>query len=217
MKRIIYIHNNYEPARVPLKPDIENRFYTYGFGSNLARNFKRFYPEYTVEMWRLDGFTDRYYEKEVQGVKHRVFPAVIIKPFGEFSLKFVKELKKELKKNKSILFISHIHTWLTYQVSFFFGKKYPVVCCHHGDWSPFFKAGIRKGLRKFKDLVEMQVEKKLLKRIDHFFLGDFFQIPFLTKASYNMRYTIFSSGIDFNKTIRMGSRKKIHTLCWQII
>ncbi len=212
MKKIIYIHNNYEPEHVPRKPDSEDRFYTYGFGSNLARNFKRFYPEYTVEMWRLDGFTNNYYEKEVQGVKHRVFPAVIIKPFGEFSLKFVWELKKELKKTKSLLFISHIHTWLTYQVSFFFGKKHPIVCSHHGDWSPFFRITMRKGFRKLKDFVDIQVEKRLLKRIDYFLLCDFFQIPYLEKACPKIRYTIFSSGLDVDKMITIpknAARKKI--------
>jgi glycosyltransferase involved in cell wall biosynthesis len=212
LKKIIYIHNNYEPSQVPRKPDSEDRFYTYGFGSNLARNFKRFYPEYAVEMWRLDGYTDKYYEKEVQGVKHRVFPSIVIKPFGEFSLKFVRELKKELKKNKSLLFISHIHTWLTYQVSFFFGKEYPIACSHHGDWSPFFRIKTRKGFRKLKDFIDLQAEKRLLKRIDYFFLCDFFQIPYLEKTSPKINYIIFSSGLDVDKMVpepKNEARKKI--------
>jgi glycosyltransferase involved in cell wall biosynthesis len=99
-------------------------------------------------------------------------------------------------------------------MAFFFGKKFPLVCSHHGDWSPFFKAGKRKGLRKLKDLIEIQVEKLLLNRIDHFFLGDFFQIPFLAQASHNVSYTIFSSGLDLQKMLPIPKKTAREKLGW---
>ena len=45
MKKVIFIHNNYEPEHIPKSPDPEDRFYTYGFSSTIARNFKKYYPE----------------------------------------------------------------------------------------------------------------------------------------------------------------------------
>jgi glycosyltransferase involved in cell wall biosynthesis len=215
LKKVIYIHNNYEPANFPRKPDGEDRFYTYGFGSSLARSFKRYSPDFTVEMWRLDGYVDKYYEKVVQNVKFKIFPGIRIGRWGEFSWKFIRELRRELRKNKSILFVSHVHTWLTYQIAFFFGKNYPLTCSHHGDWSPFFKAKKRKGLRWLKDFAEMQIEKVMLKRVDYFFVGDFFQIPYLRRACPDINYTIFSSGLDIRKMTPVPKEAAREKLGWK--
>lgn len=215
MKKVIYIHNNYEPAQITKNPDKEDRFYTYGFGSSLARNFKKYNPEFEVEMWRVDGFTDGYYEKIVQEVKHRIFPSVYINHLGDFSLKFIRELRRELKKNKALLFVSHVHSWLTYQVAFFFGKKYPVTCSHHGDWSPFFRIKKRKGVRYIKDFIDIRIEKLLLKRIKYFFVGDTFQIPYLKKALPDLNYMIFSSGLDVNKMVPIPKDEARKKLGWK--
>lgn len=212
MCKIIFIHYNYEPSRVPTRPDPEDRFYTYGFGSNSARNFKKYFPGYEVEMWRLDQHTNKYYEKTVQDVKHKVFTSFSIKQMDDFSLKFIRKLKKELKENKTILFVSHIHNWLTYQIVFFFGKKYPIVVNHHGEWSPLFRLKHRKYFRKIKDYIDIQTEKLLFKRVDYFLLCDFLQIPYLKSVYPDCKYAIFSSGLDINKMIpvpRYEARKKL--------
>jgi len=120
LEKIIFIHYNYEPINFPREPDKDDRFYTYGFGSKFARNFKQYYPEYSVEMWRVDGYIGKYYEKMVQNVLFKIFPAVKINKFIDFSFKFIKELKKEVKNKHPYLFVSHVHTWLLYQVAFFF-------------------------------------------------------------------------------------------------
>lgn len=216
MHKIIFIHNNYEPSRVPVKPDEKDRFYTYGFGSNTARNFKKYYPDYEVEMWRLDGYTDNYYEKIVHGVRHKVFPSLSVKHFGDFSFKFIKELKNELRINKSVLFVSHIHTWLTYQLAFFFGKLNPIVANHHGDWSPVFKLRHRKGLKKIKDFVDVQIEKLFLKRIDYFLLCDYNQIQYLKFVNPDIKYIISSSGLDFQKMIPVPKNEARKRLGWDI-
>jgi len=214
LKKVIYIHNNYEPENFPRKPDPDDRFFTYGFGSSLARSFKKYNPDFTVEMWRIDGYVDKYHEKEVQGVKFRIFPAFRIGRWGEVSLRFIRELRRELKKNKCILFVSHVHTWLTYQIAFLFGKRFPLACSHHGDWSPFFKVRKRKGLRWLKDFVEMQIEKIVLKRVDYFFVGDFFQIPYLREAFPDINYTIFSSGLDVKKMTPIPKKSARDQLGW---
>lgn len=209
MKKIIFIHNNYEPEQFPKQPDSKEKFYTYGFGSNLARRFKQFYPAYEVEMWRLDGYTDKYYEKTVENVLFRIFPSVRINKFAEFSFRFIKELRIEVKKNDPLLFISNVHTWLTYQVSWFFKNSF-IITSHHGDWSPFFRLSQRKGIRKLKDRLDAIVEKKVLKNVNYFLVCDYNQIPFIKMAVPQGKFQIFSSGLNiegFKPTDKMKARE----------
>ena len=195
MKKIIYIHNNYEPEQFPVSPDSEDRFYTYGFGSNFARNFKKYSDGFDVEMWRLDSFTDKYYEKTVQNVKFRIFPGFRIPKVGDFSLKFITELKKEVKKSHPLLFVSHTHYWLMYQIAFFF-KSSPIVTSHHGDFSPYFRYKNRTGLRKIKDFIDICIEKLVMKNIDHFLVCDYNQIPYIQKVADKSKIDISSTGLN---------------------
>ncbi len=213
MTKVIYIHNNYEPEHFPRKPDPEDRFYTYGFGSNLARNFKKFYSDYNVEMWRLDAYCGLYYEKEVQGVFFRIFPAVKINKFVEFSRKFISELKKEIKINKPVLFISHTHTWLLYQVAWFF-KNSPLITSHHGDWSPFFKIKQKRGLKKIKDIIDVLIEKIVMKNVDYFLVCDYNQIPYIKKAAPNSNFMIHSTGLDIDGFTPVEKYKAREMLNW---
>ncbi len=195
MKKVIFIHNNYEPEHIPKSPDPEDRFYTYGFGSNLARNFKKYYPEYDIEMWRIDSYTDGYYIKIVQNVLFRIFPSINMFGLGDFSFKFIRELKKEIKKNNPILFVSHTHTWLLYQVAWFF-KKSPIVTSHHGDWSPCFRIKHRRGFRKLKDFLDLKIEKKVMKNVDYFLVCDYNQVPYIKEVAPQSRIAIYTSGLN---------------------
>ncbi len=211
MKKIIFIHNNYEPEHFPKEPDNDNKFYTYGFGSNFARNFKLYHPGYNVEMWRVDGYASKYYEKSVQNVFFRIFPAFRINKFLEFSYKFISELKKEVRKNDPILFVSNVHTWLLYQVAWFF-KDSTIITSHHGDWSPFFRLNQRKGFRKIKDTIDAVMEKRILKNVDYFLVCDYNEIPNIKKAAPEGRFKIFSSGINmdgFHQIDKMKARKML--------
>src|ERR1700674_2028199 len=149
-KKIVIICHNYESERIPVRPDPpENRFFTYGFGSNVGRNLKKYCPDFDIEVWRVDAYADNYYEGNIQGVRFRVFPSFRIRNIVEFSIKFLRELKKEVRKNDPLLVILHTHYWLAYQVLAFF-KKSRVVTTHHGEWSPFFRVNNTKGLRNIK-------------------------------------------------------------------
>lgn len=215
MRKVIFIHNNYEPEHIPKSPDPEDRFYTYGFGSNSARNFKKFYPGYEVEMWKMDAFTDEYHEKKVQNVLFKVFPSVTIFNIIEFSRRFIKELKKEIKKSSPILFVSHTHTWLLYQIAWFF-KNSPIVTSHHGDWSPFFRIKQRKGFRKLKDYIDTKIEEKVMKNVDCFLVCDYKQIPYIEKAAPGRKIEIYTSGLNISgfKPIEKSAARKI--LGWDL-
>lgn len=213
MTKVIYIHNNYEPEHFPSRPDTEDRFFTYGFGSNLARNFKKFHSNYDVEMWRLDAYCDSYYEKKVQGVLFRIFPAIKINKIGEFSRKFISELKKETKMNRPILFVSHTHIWLLYQIAWFF-KDSPIVTSHHGDWSPYFKIKKRRGPAIIKDLVDILIEKIVLKNVDFFLVCDYNQIPYIKKSAPDSQFEIHSTGLNVDGIKPYEKNKARKILGW---
>jgi glycosyltransferase involved in cell wall biosynthesis len=213
LKKIIFIHNNYEPEQFPKEPDVEDKFYTYGFGSNFARNFKQYCPKYNVEMWRLDGHTRKYYEKTVQNVLFRVFPAFRINKFGEVSFKFISELKKEVRKNDPLLFVSNVHTWLLYQIAWLF-KNSKIITSHHGDWSPFFRLNQRKGIRKLKDRVDAAIEKKVLNNVDYFLVCDYNEIPFIKEAAPKAKFKIFSSGLNMDGFQPIDKMKAREILGW---
>lgn len=213
MKKIICIHNNYEPEHFPVSPDEDDRFYTYGFGSNFARNFKKYTDGYEVEMWRMDAFTDKYYEKVVQNVKFRIFPATRIPNFTDFSFRCLIELKKEIKKSHPILFVSHTHYWLMYQIAFFF-RKSPIVTSHHGDFSPFFRYEYRKGIRKLKDIIDMITEKIVMKNVDHFLVCDFNEIPYIKKVAPKSKIDISSTGLNISNFPIIEKEKAREVLGW---
>ncbi len=213
MRKIIFIHNNYEPERFLRKPDIHNRYYTYGFGSHFARNFKSYFPLYNVEMWRLDSYTESYNEKIVEGVQFKIFKSKHVGKLIDISTKFLKELKKEVEATDPILFVSHTHSWLLYQVAFFFPHS-QIVTTHHGDWSPFFRINQRKGLRKFKDWIDIRIEKRVFKNVNYFLVCDNNQIPYIKKAAPKSKIEILSTGIDIKQIYPIERNKAREILGW---
>jgi glycosyltransferase involved in cell wall biosynthesis len=211
LSKIIYIHNNYEPEHFPAGPDEEDRFYTYGFGSNFARNFKRYFPEYEVEMWRLDSKVERYYENVVQGVLFRIFPAFSLYRIADFSFKFLIELKKEIRISSPVLFVSHTHYWLLYQIAYFFWTS-PILTSHHGDFSPFYRMKYRKGLRKIKDKLDAFIERKVFKNVDGFLVCDYNAMKYIELAAPNCKVIMSSTGLNsevIEPIERLEARKQL--------
>ena len=162
-RKVVVICHTYEPEHTPNKPDEDNRFYTYGFGGSMGRILKKYNPEYEVEVWRLDGYTKEYNEKEVAGVNYRIFPSFHRPNIVDFSFKFLRALKKEI--NRMILYCRNTHQLLGCLHGAFFFKKSKIVTTHHGDWSPFYRVHNTKGLRKLKARLDMFIEKRVYKNI----------------------------------------------------
>lgn len=213
LKKIIFIHNNYEPEHFLEAPDPENRFFTYGFGSFFARNLKRYYPNYEVEMWRLDSYIDKYYEKCVQEVLFRVFPSKNIFKIGDFSRSLIKALRVEVEKTNPILFVSHIHTWLLYQIAYYFPTS-RIIASHHGDWSPFFRIKQRSGFRKIKDFLDLLMEKKVLHNVNCFLVCDKNELPYLKQAAPNSKYVMFNPSVDLDKITPIAKTEARKLVGW---
>ena len=207
------ICHNYEPDHIPKKPDPDNRFYTYGFGGNMGKNIKIYNPDYEVEVWRIDGYVDKYYEDSYLGVKFRIFPSIYKKNLFNFSINFIRELKKEIKITDPILICLHTHYWLTYQVIFLF-KKSKIITTHHGDWSPFFRVKYNKGLRKLKARLDMFVEKRIFKNIDYIFTSELNQFPYFKAANPNFKYFVGSTGINIDFMLPLPRAEARKMLGW---
>jgi glycosyltransferase involved in cell wall biosynthesis len=208
LKKVIYITQNYDPKSFLPEPDAEDRFYTFGFGSTLSRKFKLEFPDWEVECWRLGANVKKYHEKTVQGVLFRIFPSLQIKSFGDFSIKFLLELRKEVKKNNPILLLTHIHHWLVYQVTFFF-KKSPILVTSHGEYSPYFRYHAWKGLKKVKAFFELQIEKKLLRNIDYFLVCAILK-NFVPKEKLKMS----SNGVNMDSCRVISKQEARRQLGW---
>jgi glycosyltransferase involved in cell wall biosynthesis len=212
-KKIVIICHNYESEHTPRKPDPENRFFTYGFGGNMGRSLKKFCPDYEVEVWRLDGYVDRYYEGTHLGVKFRIFPSYHRPNIIDFSFKFLRELKKEVKKNDPVIVVLHIHYWLAYQIFAFF-KKSRIVTTHHGDWSPFYRIHNTKGLRKIKARIDMFLEKRIHKNIDYIFMSEMNQLPYFKMANPDFKYFLWSTGVNFDHMLPISRQQARKELGW---
>ncbi len=197
--KIIVLCFNYEPSQFPKKPDNENRFYTYGFGSTFGKLFNTYLKQYDIEVWRTDGYCEeKYYEKYIDNIKFRIFRSVHFNKLGYFSWKYVKELRKYRNYKDTIFFIVHTHNWQTYQAAYFL-KGSKIVTTHHGDWSPFFLYNTIRGSRKIKAYLGKIVEKITFKNISYFLICDINQVKYIKMANPRMQYEIFSTGLDIKR------------------
>ncbi|MBN8586561.1 MAG: glycosyltransferase family 4 protein [Ignavibacteria bacterium] len=197
--KIVVLCFNYEPSQFPVKPDTENRFYTYGFGSTFGRLFNNYLKQYSTEVWRIDGYCkEKYYEKNIDNIKYRVFKAAHLSKLGYFSWNYIKELKREKQNHGTIFFVVHTHNWQTYQAAYFL-KGAKIITTHHGDWSPFFLYNNTTGLRKVKALLGKMAEKLTFKNISYFLICDINQVKFIKMAYPGFKYEIFSTGLDIHR------------------
>ena len=56
------------------EPD-NNSFYTYGFNGRRARNIKKFFPAYDIEVWKFSIHSAGYFEKNIENIQFKVYPA----------------------------------------------------------------------------------------------------------------------------------------------
>lgn len=205
-QKILVLCYNYEASQFPKSPDPANRFFTYGFGGMFGKLLSRYLREYDIEVWRVDSYCEaKFYEKKIEKIIFKVFRSYSIPKLGHFSWRFISDLKKEQSLNDPVLFIVHTHNWQTYNILFFL-KKAKIITTHHGELSPFYIYGTVKGFRKIRAYFGILAEKLVMKNVDYFLIGDTRQVEFIKKAVIDFKYSLFSSGLDF-ETLKPVSRK----------
>ena len=173
MYKVIYIDRIAEHSS-SVSSDIKDgdNYFTIGWGAGSARKFKEFNPDIKVECWKTDYKAKQTYEREISGVKFKIFPAFYFKFFGDYSKSLLRQLKKELNNNEpTILHITSFRHLLFYNV-FLKLKKYPLVVQNNGESSATYKYKISKGLKKLFYLLMIPLESKLFKNIDLLYILD---------------------------------------------
>jgi glycosyltransferase involved in cell wall biosynthesis len=180
--KIIFL-SSYDGGRIIKRsPKIDNDgFYTYGWSANRARALKKHYPEYDIEVWRFSKYTVGYFEKSIENINFKVYPAFRIKYFFDLTLKGFRDLLMLSKREPILICLSHLHKWLVYIVSFFF-RNIPIIVEDYGGIPPQVKVMARNPLKKVFYNFNLRIEKSVFKYIDFFFWGDQNQIQYIKEV-----------------------------------
>ncbi len=167
-----------------------------------GRYVKQVAPEIEIECWRPYGSEiDRIFEKEVDGLKHKVFPSSEFRTmkYGniERSKMMLEELKKEIKENQLIIHFYGCHTslqiWLLNKLK---PSETPVIVQQLGGWFAYFDYFYKKNAIR---LINYWYEKKALEFADHFLTGSKIEENFLNTNFPKLKSSLFYNGIDFEK------------------
>jgi len=137
-----------------------------------SRKFKEYNHDIKVECWKTDYKAKRIYERKISGITFKIFPAYNIKRLGNYSPRLLKHIRKEVRKNKKVIFnIESFRHLLFYSVALKL-KNYPLVVQNNGEAPAVYKATISKGIKKLYYLAQIPFEKKAFKNVDLMYILD---------------------------------------------
>lgn len=175
-----------------------------------AKDITNFTSEFDIECWRPYGNKlKKPYQKMVNDIKHRVFPAkrLNIPQVKEFiwSKSLYKALLKEIKENNIILEISvghaWFHIWLMLKLAKY-KKKFAMIALHRSSGFrhlSYKKLKSWKKLFKWYYLIEGYLDIKSLKKCDHYFIGAFPERDYLNNNYPEISSSFYMTGIDFSQ------------------
>ena len=185
-----------------------------------SQQLKKYYPEIKVECW----CPERLYKNEVSfvesGIKLRIFPTTFSPRYGlDFSIKMLKEIKKEIKKaeEEKTNLVIHLHEYHNLHgllISTIF-KKQKIIGQHHGGSWPIRHLKQTKSYRPFLPFFILgQIwENRVLKNINSFYALSQDEINYLKRKKLNSKIIFQTMGIEdiyFNKLDKNKARKKLN-------
>jgi glycosyltransferase involved in cell wall biosynthesis len=189
------------------------------WGTQVAREIKRFYPEIEVECWFPEKIEKNQREFEYQNVKIRIFPTTFSPMYAlDFSLPMIRALKKEIKKAKQedkklILHIHEYHNLHGLALAWLFRKE-KMIAQHHGGSYPLKHLKQTKKYRWFFPffVLGQKLEELVLKNIKSFFALSQDEIDYLKKIAPNSKIKFQTMGIEeeyFETLNKDEARKKL--------
>lgn len=149
-----------------------NNYFTYGWAGITSRKFKEYNPEVTVECWKTDYKAKQIYQREISGVTFKIFPALHVKYFGDYSISTLRHLKYELRKIEPVIFhITSFRHLLFYSIALKL-REYPLVVQNNGESSAIYKIQISGGLKKLLYYFHLTLERKAFRNIDLLYILD---------------------------------------------
>jgi len=161
---VVYVDYNFDDPKYPNRPGQGQGFFTHGFGSMYARKFKQTYPQWEVQCWKADRYTQKEQQAEYGQVQYRIFPAAKFPRAGFFSFALLRAVKNYTRENPGhIINISSFDHILFWSIALFVpGAK--IVVQHHGECPARHRMQHSKGLRKILWGLWSLVEQKALKK-----------------------------------------------------
>ena len=215
--KIIFL-SSYDGGRfIKRSPDPDNNnFYTYGWHTRRAKILKKVFPKYDIEVWRYSKNTIGYFEKNIEDIKFKVYPAFRIKYIIDFSFKGFKDLLKLSKRESILLYLPHVHHTLTYLVALIF-KDVPIVVQDDGEIPPKLKTLSKNPFRKVLYKFNLFAEKLAFKNIDFFCLADQNQIQFIKEVFPKFKGKVTPSmGLDLSIFYPMDKIAAKQKLGWDL-
>lgn len=203
LKRVIYIQQYIKGSGYHPSKDTFPNFYTYGFGGRLGRMFKKFNPDWDVEIWRLDSSVNMEIETHYEGIHYKIYPAKGNHHIGIYSSKFFKNLRN--LNPGTILNVQGVHDLLLYQIILFSPSSVNITAQHHGENHPLFTINNSLGLKKIKMKIFLWIERQLFDKVKHFFIIDVDHIELLSKTCKALvnKYSLQPIGIDVSEYKRI--------------
>ena len=197
-----------------LMMDFEKDIYKNWY-AQVAFKLKEEDPNLDIECWTPERKYKKEEQKEVNGVKFRIFPSTFCVRHGmDISIPLVKALLEEQKKlkgdEKLIIHIHGYHSWLSYLILSLIKKRNArIFAQHHGDKSPF------KNMRKYKRMalflpavILMQfAENMFFKKIDVFYSLSDEERGYLKNIAPKSKIKFQTMGIE-DKNFAIESKNK---------
>lgn len=161
---------------------------------------KKLSPEIEMECWRPYGtIIKKVYDKDVDGILHRVFPStsIKIKKVGHYetSRLMLSELRKEISKGKVIL---HFYGSNAAIIFWLLNKLKPIgtpVILQHLGWS--FSYFEYKYKNKPLKLIPYFFQRKALKYVNLYLTASRVEEDFMRENFKKLKIEFFLNGIDF--------------------
>lgn len=214
--KVIYLsrYNSYH-QKLDLYEPGQDAFFTFGMGQFIAREFiNRDTGSFEFENWRSDLRISDYMEREVEGLKCRVFPSKNLPFIGEFSFDLLKELKSLSRKEKVVIHVMSVHVPVMYLYVLLTSNS-NLVATHLGGANPYWQLKERKSpIGRLKAYLFYQLEKKLfLRSFNHLITpckdeADYFDL--IGRPHSHMPIFGISREEIFNIQDRLEARKRLN-------
>jgi len=189
------------------------------WGTQVAREVKRFYPDIEVECWFPEKIEKKKRIFEYSNMKMKIFPTTFSPMYAlDFSLQMINSLKKEINKCKkeNIKLIIHIHEYHNLHgliIARLFKKQKMIAQHHGGSWPLKHLKQTRKYLLFFPFFLIGQIlEKMVLKNIKCFFVLSQEEMDYIRKTSPNSKVKFQTMGIEeeyFKVINKQSARRKL--------
>lgn len=196
--KIIQILNH---SLTPYKINVDPKYYEDDWHVKVAKEINKITDNFHIECWRPEYTFDKtFIRKGKEGIIFRIFPSIYFNKRIEFSLKIIREIKREINEKKKILLHLHgIYNFQSYLINYKYGKKIPIVCQSHGGSPSIINFKRSNHVFRYLYLIIDKFENYIFSKPDFVFCLTDGEKRFFSNILKKDSYMIQPMGIDFKK------------------